>query len=279
MKLIDGKALADAITQKLALEVRASNKQVGLAIILVGNDEGSETYVRLKKEAAERIGIEFHLYTFPTDVKQESIEEVIDFLNADETVHGIIIQLPLPKTLDEDGLISRILSSKDADGFQKKNVERYMQKMPGARAPGLIEGIDALLHVPAIELKGKKAVIVANSHIFADPLKEALEREQMNVEAVLMPENPNLAPCRTADVVIVAVGKMNSITKSLIKDGAIIIDVGFNREAGQVYGDVDLKDLMDYDGYITPVPGGVGPMTVAMLLKRVVDLHDEHEKL
>lgn len=276
MKLIDGKTLAEQITQRLYFDVRKNKKHVGLAIILVGNDEGSETYVRLKKESAERIGIDFHLYRFPESSKQSTIEETIDFLNADKDVDGIIIQLPLPKELDENALVSRIREDKDADGFQQQSVARYVSGNVATRAPGLIDGIFELLQSTGETYRGKRGVVVANSHVFADPAVELLKRMGMNAQSVIFTEHPDISACANADVLIVAIGKLNFIGKDSIKNGATIIDVGFNRENGKVYGDVDAQGIADYDGFITPVPGGVGPMTVAMLLQRVVDLSDQH---
>lgn len=271
MNIINGAALAEKIKLRLSKQVRDGDLMVGLAIILVGDDPGSQTYVRLKKEAAEKIGIQFDLYKFPNDVSRETLEETIDWLNRDEEVHGIIIQLPLPKHLDENALISRIDPKKDADGFHAENIKAFLEHDPGARPPGLIEGIGLLIQETGIPLKSKKAFVLANSTIFANPLKEYLNRIGITT-TIDSGKNHDLSLCNDADILVVAVGKKGYIDEKHIKNGCIVIDVGFNRLGDSVFGDVDASNLKDNEGFITPVPGGVGPMTVAMLLQRVVDL-------
>lgn len=272
MFLIDGKIIAQLIEQKLAEQLHQARRQPGLAIILVGNDHGSETYVRLKKEAAERIGIQFSLYTFPATVIAKEIEETISWLNQDDEIDGILIQLPLPKQLDENALINKILPSKDADGFLQVNRDAYLSHKPHALAPVLVEGIMLLAKTPQIPLANKKAIIIANTPIFSEPLKEALLREKMTVSVFIDKTANYTSELRAADVIIVARGSQHLISSKDTRDDAIIIDVGFNRSGDFVFGDVDTESYTKTNAWITPVPGGVGPVTVAMLLKRTVAL-------
>ncbi len=272
MNSIDGKSIAQSLEFDMARKLQRMTRQPGLAIILVGNDSPSQTYVRLKKEAAERIGIQFHLYTFPEDAKSKTIEETIQWLNNDEDVDGILIQLPLPAHLDENVLVNKILPSKDADGFLQVNRERFLAHNPDALPPVLVECILLLAHAPNIALTNKHAVILANTPIFSDPLKEALQREGLHVTVNNEKNLNNKQDLKTADLIVVARGSQHLLSSKDTRPDAIIIDVGFNRSGNSVFGDVDTESYTKTDAWITPVPGGVGPVTVAMLLKRTIEL-------
>lgn len=276
MNIIDGKKVASDIRDEIENRLDGNPAIPGLAVILVGNDEGSHAYVKLKKAAAEQLGMQFSLYKFPENVTVKEIEETIDWLNHDTEVDGILIQLPLPSHLDENALIRRIDPEKDADGFHEENIRQYLAKNSMARMPGLIEGVIRLLEEPAIPLAGKKAVILANSNIFADPMQEALKRVGVEASVALKPHNPNLLQLENADIIISAIGKKYFISHENINPDAIIIDVGYTREDNRVFGDVNPEFLNTTDVWLTPVPGGVGPVTVAMLLLRVLDLYEKH---
>lgn len=276
MNIIDGKKVASDIRDEIENRLDANPATPGLAVILVGEDEGSRAYVKLKKAAAEQLGMQFSLYKFSQDVTAKEIEETIDWLNTDEEVDGILIQLPLPAHLDENALIKRISPEKDADGFHEENIKRYLAKSEESRMPGLIEGVIRLLEEPAIPLAEKKAVILSNSSIFADPMQEALKRIGINASVVLKPQNPDVLQLENADILISAIGKKYFISHENIKPDAIIIDIGYTREDNRVYGDVNPEFLNTTDVWLTPVPGGVGPVTVAMLLLRVLDLYEKH---
>ncbi|MFA5030492.1 MAG: bifunctional 5,10-methylenetetrahydrofolate dehydrogenase/5,10-methenyltetrahydrofolate cyclohydrolase [Patescibacteria group bacterium] len=278
MKIIDGQFLADSIKQKLAIQVHARSDRPGLAIILVGDDPGSHVYVNLKKRAAEYIGIDFHLYTFAADAKAEEIEQALDWLNADDSIDGILIQLPLPSHLDEDKLVARIAPTKDADGFHPLNIKRYLAHEPDTQAPGLIEGIMILIQQTQPNIKGLHAAVCANSSIFALPLTEALEQQGAQVTTFLRPMPSDAKKMQSFDIIILAVGKKYFLEAENAKNDAMIIDVGYNRDIDGISGDAHLDSFHDTDVAITPVPGGVGPMTVAILLKRVTELHDRRNK-
>jgi len=278
MNIINGQRLANSIKNQLAAEIRKNEKRPGLAIILVGKNEGSEVYVRLKKKAAEYIGMNFHLYRFPEESAVEDIEQTIDWLNTDDDIDGIIIQLPLPDHFDENVLVSRIDPRKDADGFHPDNIKRYLAHESGAKAPVLVEGILALIHQARADISGTQAAILANSSIFALPLSESLEQEDAHVETLLQPTQKDLQSLADKDIVVVAIGKQYFVSAKYSKSDAILIDVGYNRDNGAPAGDIQMDSFHDTDVSLTPVPGGVGPMTVSILLKRTKELYEEHHK-
>jgi len=275
MTIIDGKKIADVLLIELRKRIARSNRKPGLAVLLVGNDAASETYVRLKKQAAESLGILFSLYRFPNNVPQSTIEETIDWLNTDDEIDGILIQLPLPDHCDQNALINRITPGKDADGFHRANLDAYLAHKDGSPAPGLIQGILALVEAPKLNLTEKRAAIFANSETFAQPMEEALRRKRMTVKTHIKPSQAALSDAHEADVVIVALGKPGIIKAESLKKNAIVVDVGFTRKSGQVFGDIEISGAEKTDISITPVPGGVGPMTVAMLMKCIIDLHEK----
>lgn len=278
MKIIDGQLLADSLKNELARRVRAKNDRPGLAILLVGNDEGSRVYVNLKKKAAEYIGIDFHLYKFPEDATHADVEQTIDWLNTDDQIDGMLIQLPLPKQLDENELIARIAPTKDADGFHPMNIKKFLAHAPGSHAPALVQGILELITSEKPDIQGMHAALCANSSIFALPLAEALEQKGAHVTTFVKPAQQDIQKLSTFDIVVVAVGKKYFLSSSDVKNDAIVIDVGYNRAKDGVSGDVNTDSFYDTDVAITPVPGGVGPMTVAYLLKRVTDMHEENKQ-
>ncbi len=257
MKLIDGKALAETIKDKVAAEISSfSGPRPGLAIILVGERPDSKLYVGLKEKQAKAVGIDTHLYRCPENVTQEELVEMITFLNADDAVDAILIQLPLPAHLDTGIIVNTIATEKDVDGFTKQNLDRLMG-VDAAEAvmPPVYGVILSMLASIGYGLSGKQVRLIVNSDIFEQNLAETLRRQGGELTA----------DTKTADVIITAVGKENSLTADMVKDDAVIIDIGITQhEDGSVHGDVNADSMKDKPGYLSPVPGGVGPMTIAM---------------
>ncbi|MFA5070406.1 MAG: bifunctional 5,10-methylenetetrahydrofolate dehydrogenase/5,10-methenyltetrahydrofolate cyclohydrolase [Patescibacteria group bacterium] len=266
MKLIDGKSLASKILGKLKTQVSQLTYAPGLAVILVGDDPASQLYVKLKEKAAKEVGIYFEKHFFSTYTQEKEIIEKIENLNHDPKIHGIIVQLPLPRHLDEDNIIKQINWQKDADGFHPFNIKNLIlgQKVI---VPGLIKSILTLLKETKVNLRGKKAVILANSDVFIQPLKFILGKKKAEVTFKKSGDYFQDA-IREADIVIAAYGRPLLIKANVIKEKAILIDVGTNRtEEGKTVGDVDFEDVKNKAAWLSPVPGGVGPLTVAYLLE------------
>lgn len=267
-QLIDGKKIADGILSDLKKKVALLSHKPGLAIILVGDDPASHLYVKLKNKAAEECGINMHIYCLNPDSSEKNIFEVIGFLNSDPDVHGIIVQLPLPDRFNEDRIITAIASKKDVDGFHPDNLRALASgssEKPHV-VSGLALGIMRLIESTGQDMEGKNVLIVSNSPVFAAPLLYLFKQHGLSPFHAT-PEIQHLPDLvAQADILIVAIGKKNFIKKSWVKDGAIVIDVGTNRlRSGKVVGDVNPR-AAEKAAFITPVPGGVGPMTVAMLL-------------
>lgn len=272
-KLIDGKLISTQIKEELKEKVsalKAEGIQPGLAVILVGDNSASQVYVRNKKKACEFVGIKSFSYELPAQTSETELLELIDTLNADSNVHGILVQLPLPNHLDEQKVILRIAPSKDVDGFHPQNVGALSIGLKGfvsCTPAGVIE----LLKRYNIEIAGKNCVVVGRSNIVGKPVSLLLLREHGTV-TICHSRTQNLKEViQNADIVVAAVGIPNFIKGDMIKEGAAIIDVGINRlENGKLCGDVDFEACEKKAAYITPVPGGVGPMTIAMLMHNCV---------
>jgi methylenetetrahydrofolate dehydrogenase (NADP+) / methenyltetrahydrofolate cyclohydrolase len=272
MKIIDGKQIADKITKQVATEIDEKRLKVGLAIILVGDDSASQLYVKLKKKACEKVGINFHLYKFPNNTTTQEIVDSIQFLNNDETINAILVQLPLIKELDTKKIIAAIDPAKDVDGFHPDNIKKYISGKTNF-LPGLTEGINMLLTSTKENLENKNICILANSNEFAEPLEKYFSNQGYNATHCHLRNKNWSQQVKNADVLIVAVGKPLLITSDNIKNGVIIIDVGTNRlTKDTTVGDVDFDSVYPKCSHITPVPGGVGPMTIAILLKNSITL-------
>ena len=272
MKLIDGQALAEQITSELTKEIYSQHLKIGLAVILIGHNPASQLYTKLKKRACEQVGIDFRLYKLPTNTNNEEVIETIGFLNKDPEINAILVQLPLSKHLDTEKIIKAINPHKDVDGFHPENIEKYLAGKTSL-APVMNQGIDALLKDTGEDLINKKICILTNSDELAEPLQQGFINRGLDAYHTHLDEAAWLSLVRQADVLIVAVGQPFLITDKHIKDGVIIIDIGTNRLADKVVvGDVDSESVKDKCAYLTPVPGGVGPMTIAMLLKNCVRL-------
>lgn len=283
MKLIDGKLVADHIRQQLKKEVLTCIDQdidPHLAAILVGDDPASQTYVTAKQKACDETGIISTLYKFETDVSEEELLKTINFLNEDPEVHGMIVQLPLPKHISVEKVMASIAPEKDVDGFHAMNVGRMTLGLP-AYLPATPNGIIELLKYYKIETEGKHCVVLGRSHIVGLPISIMMGQKQYPGNATVTlchSKTPNLSTVmKSADILIVAIGQPLFVKEEMVKEGAVIIDVGIHRlpdaskKSGfRLVGDVDFENVAPKTSYITPVPGGVGPMTIVSLLMNTV---------
>ena len=270
---IDGKAISAALRGEIAAEVIELKKQgitPGLAVILVGEDPASQTYVRNKQKACEEVGFHGEQINLPAATTQEELLKVVQELNARSDIHGILCQLPLPKGLDDSLVIAAIDPKKDVDAFHAENVGHIMigdqQFLPCTPA-----GVMELIHRSDITVEGKHCVVIGRSNIVGKPMAMLLLQENGTV-TICHSRTKNLAEvCRQADILVAAVGRAKFVTADMVKPGATVIDVGINRdENGKLCGDVDFDAVEPIAGAITPVPGGVGPMTIALLMKNTL---------
>ena len=274
MNLIDGKKTAAEIRAELkdraeAFE-RKSGRKAGLAVLLIGDDKASEVYVRNKERACGEVGISSYTYRLPADASQEEAEGLVMRLAEDDRVDGILVQLPLPAHLDEKKLLGRIPAEKDADGFSAENMGK-LAKGEGGTPACTPRGVMELLKRYNVTVRGKHAVVVGRSKIVGRPMALLLLNADATVTVCHSKTEDLKGICLQADILIAAVGKPRFITADMVKEGAVVVDVGINRSEGKLAGDVDFEAVKEKASLITPVPGGVGPMTVAMLLKNCVD--------
>lgn len=272
-KIIDGKAVSAEVRAKVALEVEElvqRGVQPGLAVVIVGDDPASRTYVNNKKKACAQVGIYSEEYALPSTTTQQELMDLVKMLNNKKEINGILVQSPLPDGLDEEAVVEAIDPEKDVDAFHPSNVGRIMignfHFLPCTPA-GVIE----LLHSQDIEIAGKNCVVIGRSNIVGKPMAMLLLHNNGTV-TICHSRTKNLAEiCKNADILVAAVGKPKFVTADMVKPGAVVIDVGMDRdENGKLCGDVDFTDVEKIASYITPVPGGVGPMTIAMLLKNTI---------
>ena len=272
--IIDGKAVSGKIKAELATEVAALGEKgikVGLAVVIVGDNQASRVYVNNKKKACAQIGIYSEEYALPQETKQQDLLELIDTLNSRNEINGILVQLPLPKHIDEKTVLNRINPAKDVDAFHPENVGQIMigdYKFLPCTPAGIME----LIKETGIKCEGKDCVVVGRSNIVGKPMAMLLLQANGTV-TICHSKTANLKDVtRRADVLVVAIGRANFVTADMVKPGAVVIDVGMNRNAeGKLCGDVDYDAVKEIAGYITPVPGGVGPMTISMLMKNTVE--------
>lgn len=270
--LIDGKAVAAQVKQRLqkeAEELAAKGKICGLAVLIVGDDPASKVYVRNKILSCQEVGIRSFSYEFPAETQEKDIIDLIEKLNADDKIDGILVQLPLPKHLNERKILSYIDTDKDVDGFSPEQMGKLLlgeKCLPSCTPAGVME----LLRSYNVDPEGKRAVVVGRSNTVGKPMAVMLLQKNATV-TVCHSKTKDLAEVtRQADILIVAIGKGRFIKKDMVKDGAVVIDVGMNRVDGKLCGDVDFDEVSPKCSLITPVPGGVGPMTVAMLMQNTV---------
>lgn len=268
---IDGKQISAQIKDELKERVEKENLEVTLAVIQVGNDPASTVYVGNKKKACEYIGIRSLAYELPEETPEEELLQLIKELNDRDDVNGILVQLPLPAHMDEDKVIQTISPKKDVDGFHPQSVGALSIGQPGfvSCTPA---GVIQLLKRTGVEIDGKECVIVGRSNIVGKPMALLMLRENATVTVCHSHTKDLKEVTKRADILIVAIGKPKFITKEYVKDGAVVIDVGIHRGAdGKLCGDVDYDDVAPITHAITPVPGGVGPMTIAMLMNNCVE--------
>lgn len=273
--ILDGKQLSQELKDEMRQEVDALAKEYGrrpcLMVVIVGNNPASQSYVRGKIKATEYVGFDGSLVSLPEDVTEDALIAEIERLNQDEQVDGILVQLPLPKHISEDRVIAAISPEKDVDGFHATNVARLWLNQP-CIVPCTPKGVIVMLDRAGIEISGKNAVVVGRSNIVGKPVAKLLLDRNATV-TIAHSRTKNLKEvCRQADILVAAVGRPLMLTADYIKPGAAVIDVGINRlEDGRLVGDVDFEGAKEIAGAITPVPGGVGPMTITMLMRNTIE--------
>lgn len=278
-QIISGNAISTQIKSEIAAQIQSHLEKAlrapGLAVVLVGADPASQIYVGNKRKSCEQIGIQSISFDLPEATSEEELLALIDKLNQDDTVDGILVQLPLPEHIDSSKVIEAIVPHKDVDGFHPYNVGRLCQRIPTLRSCTPY-GIVTLLEKTGLNVRGKNAVIVGASNIVGRPMAMELLLLGCTVTVTHRFTDNLEKHIREADLVVVAVGKPNLVKGEWIKNGAIVIDVGINRVDGKVVGDVEFDVASQKAAYITPVPGGVGPMTVAMLMKNTLTAYENH---
>ena len=269
-KIIDGKLIAQNVKDNLKAKVAEFEKEYGrkitLAVVLVGENPASQVYVKNKIRATEYVGMKSLSFNLPENSTENEVSELIKSLSSDNSVDGILVQLPLPKHLDENKILELIPAEKDVDGFLAENVGNLMLGLPTTVACTPF-GVLQMLKSENIDLVGKNAVVIGRSNIVGKPMAMLLLKENCTV-TICHSKTQNLKEiCKTADVLVAAIGRPKFVTADMVKDGAVVIDVGINRTENGLVGDVDFDAVKEIAGYISPVPGGVGPMTIAMLLE------------
>lgn len=270
---IDGKAISDQIKEEAALEAQKLQRQgitPCLAVVLVGNDPASMVYVNNKKKACEKVGILSRSYELPEDTEEKDLLALVEQLNMDNSVHGVLVQLPLPPQIDEEKVILAVDPKKDVDCFHPLNVGLLHIGQKGF-LPCTPAGVLELIERSGHTIEGKRCVVIGRSHNVGKPTAMLLLQKNGTV-TICHSKTKNLAEiCKEADILVSAVGKLHTVTKDMVKEGAVVIDVGMNRnENGKLCGDVDFDDVCEVAGAVSPVPGGVGLMTVAMLMKNCI---------
>lgn len=276
MQLIDGKATATLIKQRLADEIKQLTQkyesEIGLAVIMVGDNPASQIYVANKIKSCEEVGIHSELFHLSDAIAEEELLDIIDGLNRRDDIHGILVQLPLPRQCDPARVIEAIAPEKDVDGFSYGQMGRLVAGKESL-VPCTPRGVMALLEHYGIQPAGKHAVVIGRSNIVGKPMAHLLLQANATV-TVCHSRTADLAQfTRMADILVVAIGKADFITGDMVKEGAVVIDVGMNRLEGRLTGDVDFASVSPKCSYITPVPGGVGPMTIAMLMSNTVEAY------
>lgn len=269
-QIIDGKAVSAKVKEEIKAEIERDKLEIGLAVVIVGNNQASRVYVNNKKKACEVCGITSYEYALPEETTETQLLELIDTLNADKKVNGILVQLPLPKQLNEEKVIERISPEKDVDAFNAVNVGKIMIGNY-AFLPCTPAGVMELIHSTGTVISGKECVVIGRSNIVGKPMAMLLLHENATVTICHSRTTDLAAVCRRADILVSAVGRADFVTADMVKEGAVVIDVGMNRNAeNKLCGDVKYDEVEKKASYITPVPGGVGPMTIAMLMKNTL---------
>lgn len=272
-KIIDGKAVSAKVKEQVRKEaevLKGQGIEIGLAVVIVGNNSASRVYVNNKKKACEEVGFNSYEYALPEETTEAELLELVEKLNSDDRVNGILVQLPLPKQINENAIINAIRPDKDVDAFHPENVGHIMIG-DFSFLPCTPAGVMELIAETGVDVCGKSCVVIGRSNIVGKPMAMLLLHKNGTV-TICHSRTKNLAEiCSKADILVAAVGKAKFVTPDMIKEGAVVIDVGMNRdENGKLCGDVDYAACFDKAGYITPVPGGVGPMTIAMLMRNTL---------
>ena len=277
--IIDGKAVSAQVKEDIRVEtekLKAQGIEIGLAVVIVGNDPASQVYVRNKEKACETVGFNSYKYALPEETTEQELLALVDKLNNDDKVDGILVQLPLPKHLDDKIIINNILPDKDVDAFHPVNVGKIMIG-DYSFLPCTPAGVMELIKSTGTEIAGKECVVIGRSNIVGKPQAMLLLHQSGTVTICHSKTKDLKAVTSRADILVAAVGRAKMITADYVKQGAVVIDVGMNRdENGKLCGDVDFESVKDKAGYITPVPGGVGPMTIAMLMKNTLTAGKDH---
>lgn len=278
--VLDGKTLSKKIKadikEQAADLIKTYKKKPHLVVILIGDNAASETYVRSKEKSSKAAGFESTVIKKDASISEAELVSLIDALNHDDQVHGILLQLPIPKHIDSEKVINLIDPAKDVDGFSNYHVAR-LNKGLDALVPCTPLGIMEILHAYDIDLEGKHAVVMGRSQIVGKPMASLLLKANATVTVTHSRTKNMKELTKQADILVVAVGKAEMVDDSYIKEGAVLIDVGISRIDGKLYGDIDFDSVKNKAGYITPVPGGVGPMTIAMLLKNTLKCYENIE--
>lgn len=272
-EIISGKIVSEQVKNRVKAEAEKLKEQgvnIGLAVVIVGNDPASRVYVNSKKKACEYVGFTSYEYALDENITQQELLDLVEVLNNDRKVNGILVQLPLPKHIDENAIINAISPEKDVDAFHPFNVGKIMIG-DFAFLPCTPAGVMELIDSTGVEIAGKSCVVIGRSNIVGKPMAMLLLHRSGTV-TICHSKTQNLKEiCKNADILVASVGKPNFVTADMVKEGAVVIDVGINRlENGKLCGDVKFDEVSEKAGWITPVPGGVGPMTIAMLMKNTV---------
>ena len=282
MELLNGKELAQKLQQEMTQEVTALKEkglQPGLAVILVGEDPASQVYVRNKERAANNIGMYSVVYRLPETTSEADLIAKIEELNQDDKIHGVLVQLPLPKHINEDLVLDTIAPEKDVDGFHPMNLGNLFAGKP-TMIPCTPAGIMELIKLSGLDLAGKNAVIIGRSNIVGKPMAHLLLQANATVTICHSKTKDLPKVAKQADVLVVAIGRANFVTAEFVKEGAVVIDVGINRdENNKLTGDVKFDEVAPLTSYITPVPGGVGPMTITMLMRQTIEAAKRKENV
>lgn len=268
-KIIDGKKIADAILNDIKAKIKNSKQKPGLALVLIGSNPASEIYVNFKEKTCREVGFYCERHNLDKGISELDLLNLVNDINQKPGIHGILVQLPMPKQIDEKLIINSILPHKDVDGFTPLNLGNLVSENI-ILAPATARACMRLVESTGINIEGKNAVVVGRSNIVGKPVAMMLLGKNATV-TICHSRTKNLAEhTKKADILIVAVGRPKLITKDMVRQGAVVIDVGINRVEGKVVGDVDFENVKEVAGFITPVPGGVGPMTIAMLMENTL---------
>lgn len=270
MALIDGKALAAQIKKNIQSTVNTLSNKPGLAVVIVGDDPASQVYVNAKAKACQEIGFYSEVHRLPGATTETELLDLIQRLNTDPQIHGILVQLPLPEHLNEEKITYAIEPRKDVDCFHPYNTGKIFNGDLSGVLPCTPAGCVELIKTTGLQLSGKKVIVIGRSNIVGKPAAMLMLNENCTVTICHSRTKDLAQEVKQADIIIAAVGRAKMVTKDMVKPGAIVIDVGTNKVDGKLVGDVDFEAVKDIAGYITPVPGGVGPMTIAMLMKNTL---------